>query len=150
MDEKKIKDFKISDDLSLFFDDFIKKGVTTKEEEVVPGLKVKLKVLDTNELLSAESIVFATSKVPADIVVKVRCASILSQSILSINGMEIDKEGDTEEEKRGRRSALYRKLLEMSAYVLQKTYDLYIEAAKEQMEFYSGGLKEIDETIENF
>lgn len=149
MVEKEIKDFATNDDLNLFFDNFIKEGVVIKEDEVVQGFRVKLKVLNTGELLSAESVMYSIDNIPLDIVQKVRCASILSQSILAINDIEVEKENMTQEDIRVRRIQLYQRFLDMPAYVVQKTYDLYLSAVKEQIDFYSDS-KELSDKIENF
>lgn len=146
---KEVEDFKITDDLDLFFNDFIKKGIITREDEVVPGFKVKLKVLNTGELLSAESIMIMTQGIPYDIVQKVRCASILSQAILTVNGIDVDKEDLSKEQLMERRRGLYSSLLDMPAYVIQKTYDIYIDAVKEQNRLYSSK-EELGNSIENF
>lgn len=147
--EKDIKDFNPDDDLDLFFNDFIKKGRVEKEGEVVPGLRVRLKVLNTGELVSAEALMRMSSEFPPDVVVKIRGASILSQAILSINNYEIEKENMEIEQIKQRRSKLYRQLLEMPAYVVQKTYELYLDAVIEQNKFYSEA-KETAGKIKNF
>lgn len=141
---KKVEDFTVTDDLNIFFDNFIKSGEVVKEKEIAPNFKVKLRVLNTGELLSAESIMKATTDIPADIVAKVRAASILSQAIISINDLEIEKNNLTQEENNMRRVNLYKQLLKMPAIVIQKSYELYIEAVKEQNDLYEN----LDETIE--
>jgi hypothetical protein len=143
------KDFEQTDDLDLFFNNFIKKGNVEDEKQIVPGFTIKLKALNTGELLTAESIMLMDRNVPNDIVVKVRSASILSQAILSINGMSVDKEGWNKDEIAKRRSKLYRQLLSMSAYVIQKAYEAYIEIVDKQNHLYSNA-EETVKNIENF
>ena len=137
-------------DLSLFFENFIKTGIVTKEREIVPGFKVKLKVLNIGELMSAETISFQmNSDFPVDVVLKLRSASVLSQAILSVNGIEILKDSNTKQENRSRQNLLYRQLLDMPAYVIQKTYELYIEAVEEQNNIYKTA-NSVGDKIENF
>ena len=88
------KENELGQDLFKIFDNFIKPGVVVEEKEVVNGMKIKLRVLNISEQLEAESII-STERVPADVVAKVRGASILSQAILSINGSDIEKENLT-------------------------------------------------------
>ena len=141
---------KENDDLLNFFEEFLKPGVVIKEKEVVDGFKIKLKVLNSEELLQAESILLnSNSTIPVDILHKVRAASILSQSILQLNGIVIDKEEAPKEEARLRRHELYKQILKMPAILVQKTYEFYIEAVNEQNSFYENG-KESIEKIENF
>jgi hypothetical protein len=147
--EQKVKNFTVDDDLDLFFNDFIKKGHIEKEEEVVPGFKIKLKVLNTGESLSAETIMKTEQGVPYDIVQKVRAASILSQAILSINGLQIAKDGDNAEITKLKRTGLYKRLLDMPAYVIQKAFDLYIDAVTEQTRLYSDS-EGTTEKVKNF
>jgi hypothetical protein len=145
-----LKDFDSCEDLNMFFDNFIMTGVVVKEEEVVPGFKLKLKVLNTEELLTAESILLrANPGIPFDVIEKLRAASILSQSVLDINGVPVDKEDCTKEQNHVRRSMLYRKLLQMPAIVIQKSYELYVKAAREQTDLYTK-TTETDKKIENF
>jgi hypothetical protein len=141
-------DFKSTDDLSSFFESFIKKGQVTNEAEVVPGFKIKLKALSLGETLSAEAVMNIIENVPPDIINKVRCASILSRSLLEINGIPVENEGDTSEDIRKRRDGLYSNLMKMPAYVIQKAYDFYIKVVIEQSKIYSDG--ELGEKIENF
>lgn len=136
-------------DLRMFFENFVKPGVVVKEREVAPGFTVKLKALSTGELMQAESLVYGAQGVPNDIVVKVRSASILSQSILSVNGIDIEQ-GENEKDNRVRRSFLYKKLLDMPPYVVQQAYELYIEAVRDQNNIYQNKDHETEEKIENF
>lgn len=138
----------MNEDLSMIFDTFIKNGEVQKEKEVVPGFKVKLKVLNTGELMTAESIM-GRSSAPSDIVAKVRAASILSQAILSINGVVINREDYTIEETRRRRLALYQQLLKMPSVAIHKTYEFYIECVEEQNSKYEN-FKETTDKLEAF
>ena len=70
-----------NNDLKLLFDNFIKTGEVTKEKEIVPGVKVKVKVLSAGDLLIAQTIM-GHQNAPSDVTVKLRAASILSQSII--------------------------------------------------------------------
>jgi septum formation inhibitor-activating ATPase MinD len=135
-----VENFKQEDALELFFNNFIKQGNVIKEETVVPGMKVKLKVLDTGELLAAESILALTNPgIPVDVIQKVRAASILSQSVMAINGMDVEDEKLTSEVNKARRNNLYKNLLKMPAFVVTKIYKLYTDAVAEQNELYTNG-----------
>lgn len=141
-------DFK-QDDLINLFDNFIKPGVVIKEKEVIPGLTVKLKVLNTGELLTAESIIGLNKDIPLDVAQKVRAAGILTYAIISINGVNIEREDASVEENRQRRVLLYNQLLQMPPFIIQKMYMLYLEAVKEQEQMYNN-VEELKQNIENF
>ena len=153
--EKTIKEALVDDatfanDLMSFFDNFLKTGVIVKEKLIVPGFQVKLKVLNTEELLLAETILAATNpNIPMDVIQKVRAASILAQAIITINGLEVEKEDMAPGENSKRRDNLYRHILKMPALVIQKTYEFYIEAVKEQNALYENHA-ETGKKIENF
>ena len=138
------ENFESGEDLNLFFDNFIKSGEVIKEKEVAPGFVVKLRVLNTGELLSAETVMLSIENTPSDIVAKVRAASILSQAIISINGINIEKSDMNPETIGARRLGLYRQLLKTPAIIVQKTYALYVDGAKDQVEHYDN----FDETLE--
>lgn len=135
-------------DLNLFFENFLKTTELVKEREITPGLTVKLRVLNAGDLLVAESIM-SHSDSPSDIVVKIRAASILSQSLISINEVEIERKGFTDREIRERRVALYGQLLKMPSMIIQKMYELYLEAVQEQNSKYEN-TSELGEDITNF
>jgi hypothetical protein len=148
--EKDPRDFKPEDDLDIFFENFIKRGTVIEEDEITPGFKIAVKVLDTGELLTAESVLATTNPhIPYDIIQKVRAASILSQAIIRVNGIDVEKEGLSKEKNHERRTGLYSKLLKMPALLVQKAYELYIKAVKKQNEIYGNQKKMID-NIENF
>jgi hypothetical protein len=137
-------------ELANFFEGFLKEGVIIREKEVVPGFKVKLKVLNTEELLVAESILKNQNPhIPSDVVIKVRAASILSQAILKLNDMDVEREDLSDSENELRRRALYKQVLRMPALVIQKTYEFYVEAVQEQNALYEEP-KKLGEKIENF
>lgn len=148
MSNEKNKENHDNKDLNLLFDNFLKPGVVLKEKEVVKGFKVKLKPLTTGELLSAEAIM-DNSTAPADIVAKVRGASILSQAIVSLNDVEIERDDFTPQESRGRRLELYRQLLKMPPMVIHKAYSFYIECVEEQNSKYQD-IPGLADQIENF
>lgn len=137
-----------NNDLKLLFDNFIKTGEVTKEKEIVPGVKVKVKVLSAGDLLIAQTIM-GHQNAPSDVTVKLRAASILSQSILSMNDVPIEREDYTSEDIRARRVLLYSQLLRMPGIVIQKMYELYIEAVNEQNSKYENFSDTIEE-MENF
>lgn len=138
----------IMSDLSMIFDNFIKTGNVEKEKEVVPGFKVRLKVLNTGELLVAESIM-NTNSAPADIVARVRAASILSQAIVSLNGSPIEREDLNKQDIRVRRTMLYTELLKMPAMAIHKAYEFYVECVNEQNRKYEN-IGETVKEMQNF
>lgn len=147
--DKKIEKENENKDLDLLLNDFIKNGIVEKTKLIVPGFKVRLKVLDTGELLTAEAFM-DMSVAPKDIVARVRAASILSQAIISINDVDIIPEGfDSQNYIISRKRDLYQKLLKMPAMVVQKTYEFYIECVKEQNDKYED-LEGTIEDIKNF
>ena len=137
-------------ELSIFFENFLKEGTIVKEKEIVPGLKIKIKVLNTEELLVAESILSNQNPhIPSDVIIKVRAASILSQAIVKLNDMDIERDNLSEEENNARRRGLYKQVLKMPALVIQKAYEFYIEAVQEQNSIYDNP-KELSDKISNF
>ena len=137
-------------ELDVFFENFLKEGVVIKEKEVVPGFKIKVKVLNTEELLVAESILTNQNPhIPSDVIIKVRAASILSQAILKLNDMDIEREDLPELDNNMRRRALYKQILKMPALVIQKAYEFYVEAVREQNALYDSPEK-LGEKIGNF
>lgn len=135
-------------DIVHFFENFLKPGVIIREKEIAPGMVVKLKALNVEEMLIAESII-EEGKAPNDILFKVRGASTLSQAIISINDIIIEHPDKDNKENRIRRDELYRNLLKMAPVLLQKIYMFYIETVKEQDSIYSDSEK-LGKDIENF
>lgn len=144
------KETKLNSDLINFFEDFIKKGDVSEEKKIVDGLTIKLKVLNTEELLIAESFFLnVKSGLPNDTLLKVRAANILSLALISINDSIIDKADDTDKEHDMRRKLLYQQILKMPAIVVQKMYEFYISLVKKQNSFYEN-IQATEEKIENF
>lgn len=137
-----------ANDILNFFDNFLKPGVIIKEKEVVPGFKIKLKALNIEEMMIAESII-AADKMPNDILFKVRGASTLSQAIISMNDILIEHDNKSDEENRIRRYELYKNILKMAPVLIQKIYEFYIEAVNEQNAIYNDPEK-LGKDIENF
>lgn len=131
-------------DLNNFFDNFVKSGVIIEEAEISDNFRVKIKVLGIGELVSAEAIMSQSAASP-DIVAKVRSCSILSQAILEINSMPIEKESYSEKEKRLRRIILYKQLLKMPSIIIQKIYKFYVECVEKQNKLYT----DVDKTVDN-
>lgn len=148
MEQNNKENTDINKDLSMIFENFIKTGNVEEEKEIVPGFKIRVKVLNTGELLVAESIM-NNSTAPADIVARVRAASILSQAILSLNGSIIEREDLTKEDIRVRRAMLYTELLRMPAMVIHKAYEFYIDCVNEQNNKYQN-IGETMRDIQNF
>lgn len=148
--DKKMSDYSENsmDELNSLLDDFILNGRVEKTKLVVPGFNVKLKALDTGELLIAEALM-DNSSAPKDIVARVRAASILSQAIIEINDVKIDIEGAGYSVNKAKRLKLYRQLLKMPAMVVQKTYEFYLECVETQNGKYSDPT-ELIEDVKNF
>jgi len=137
-------------DLENLFDNIIKDGFKSKEKEIVPGFKVKLRPLSYNELVKAEAEISRRNPdIPADVTVKLRCGKILAAAIISINGVLIEDDSDTIEGNTARRTYLYDKLVTGPAVILQDTYVYYINTVAEEEAFYRND-KETVEAVENF
>lgn len=164
MDEKREKSSiteeqkKINEDMYTFFSDFIQKGKVYKSGEVAPGFYVKLRALNTEEVMEAESVVINMSDnlIIADIGVRIRSCSILSFAIEVLGDNEIYSQdellGASEDAKRSasyKRAAMYNNLLKLPPQLLEKTYAMYLEAVKEQNELYNNP-QAIEEKSENF
>lgn len=145
------RDFSLknNDDLFNIFEDIIKPGLIELEREVVKGFKIKVKVLDTGEAVAAESVMRYDPRVPVDLVARVRGAAILSRAIVSLNNDTIEREDMTPEQISVRRDILYKQLLKLPALVIQKAYELYVEAYNKQQDVYKN-LGESSEEIKNF
>lgn len=145
------RDFSMDDNQDLFniFEDIIKPGSVEMEREVVKGFKIKLKVLDTGEAIAAESIMRYDSRVPVDLVARARGAAILSRAIVSINNDTIERDDMSQAQKNARRDLLFKQLLKLPALIIQKAYELYIEAYQKQQEIYDDLGNSIEE-IKNF
>lgn len=148
MQEQNQEKMDVTKDLSMIFENFIKTGVVEEEKEIVPGFKIRVKVLNTGELLIAESIM-NNSSAPADIVARVRAASILSQAILTLNGSPVEREDLSKEDIRVRRAMLYTELLKMPAMVIHKAYEFYIECVNKQNSKYDN-ISETMKDMQNF
>lgn len=135
-------------DVVMLFDNFIKTGKLEKEKEVVPGMTIKLKPLNTSELIAAEAIM-SYSSAPADIVAKVRGASILSQAMISINGDIMASDNIDSEALRQRRIVLYQQILKLPPIVIQRMYEFYLEVVEEQKNKYEN-IEDTVRDIENF
>ena len=150
VEETRKKPETISKDLTSFFENFIKKNQLVKEFDFGNDFTVKLRPCKTAELMDAELFIRGQNPgVPIDTMVKLRAAAILSKAIVSLCGVEIEKDGETEENNNIRRIALYSKLLELPPDLIEKMYKAYIEVVDEQAKLYRepGKLKE---NIENF
>lgn len=148
--EQDIKNYNAEEDaLNVFFESFIKTGHVVLEEEIVPDLKIKVRPLNTGELLSAEAILKTGGGMPDDIVAKVRAASILSQAIISINEIDIESDESAPGINSMKRVQLYQTLLKMPPIVVHKGYKLYVKAVKMQNEKYED-MKGMFENSENF
>jgi len=142
--------FSSASDIETFFEDFLKKGVVVDEKDIVEGFKVKLKVLNTEELLISEAILLsANPTIPIDVIEKIRAASILSQAIISINGIPIERDNLDKYENSKKRESLYKQILRMPAIVIQKTYQFYIDCVQRQNNIYINEGKIVDD-IKNF
>ena len=136
-------------DINNIFEDIIKDGYKSEEEEIVPGFKVKLRPLSYNEMYRAEAEISRRNPgVPDDVTVKLRCGKILSFAIISLNGTLIEDPNDKEATE-ARRIFLYDKLVTSPTIFIQKAYDLYLKAVHAENKFYESP-QEISEEIENF
>lgn len=140
----------ISKDLTSFFENFIKKNQLVKEFDFGNDFKVMLRPCRTAELMDAELFVRGQNPgVPVDTMVKLRAAAILSKSIVSLCGVDIEKPEADEKQNDMRRIALYSKLLDLPPDLIEKMYECYIQVVDEQAAMYTtpGKLKD---SIENF
>lgn len=136
-------------DITNIFNDIIKDGYKSKEREVIPGFKVKLRPLSYNELSRAEAEISRRNPgIPEDITVKLRCGKILSYAIISLNGSLIDDDENPERNDE-RRIFLYDQLVTMPTIFIQKTYQLYIDSVNEENIFYENP-QEVNEEIKDF
>ena len=73
--------------------DAIEKGTPRKTAKIMDGFEIELKVLNSNELMDAESLAIAMNRnVPRDIVEKARLVSILASATTKINGVDMERE----------------------------------------------------------
>ena len=149
-EQPKPLDPQITQDLTNFFDNFLKPGETILTEEVVPGLSFTIKALTTSELLIAESVIQVDNpNIPYDIIQKIRGAAILSQAVIKLNDMVIERDDMTVEQNRARRIQFYHQLQKFPPAIIAKAYDLYLKAVKTQNKMYESSTV-LKEKIENF
>ena len=154
MGEKEVKEDKIvnevSADIDLIFESILFSGHVEKEFNVSKGFKVKLKPLETGEILTAEAIDIANVyNMPMDIIQRARKVSILSYATVSINGSLSKKDDLTEDQNRNRRKVIHKKYLELPPTIIDKMFDFYIEVVNAQGDLY----KDVDtlgDKSENF
>lgn len=140
----------INKDIIKFFDTFLKPGIAVVEGEVRQGLHMTIKALTAGELIIAESLIKVHNpNTPYDIIAKIRGAAILSQAILKLGDMEIDRSDMSLADNRIRRENLYTKLLEFPPSIISDAYELYLKAVQKQNEFFDKPA-EMKEKIENF
>ena len=136
-------------DIANIFDNLIKDGVYSEEKEVLPGFKVKLRGLNTNEMFRAEAEINRQNpNIPVDITAKLRCAKILAYAIISLNGDLIADETMSEEMVLQRRLALYTQLVQCPPIFVIKTYEFYLDVVNKENHHYD--FKTIVEETENF
>ncbi len=124
-----------------FFDNLITKGYIEKEREILKGFTVKVRPLNSDEQIGAESITIANNPyVPRDTIEKIRVISMLSKAIVSVNGVAIEgKEA---------RKKLHEKLLSLPTHINDDLYALYVDCIEEQRKLYMD--EELGEKIEAF
>lgn len=144
------KTLDVTMDITNIFDNLIKDGMYSEEKEVLPGFKVKLRGLNTNEMFRAEAEINRQNpNIPVDITAKLRCAKILAYAIISINGDLIADESSMDEEMiANRRLALYSQLVQCPPIFVIKTYEFYLDVVNKENNHYD--FKRISEETENF
>jgi len=137
-------------DFENFFDDLITKGTIEKEGVVVPGFKIKVRPLDINEQLGAESVLIANNPyAPQDTIANVRAISILCAAIVSINDVAIVEPGEEKKSIQAKREALHVKLMALPSHVIDSAYKIYIACIEEQKALYADRSK-FKEDMQNF
>lgn len=127
--------------LENIFDNFLKPGVVIREAEVVPGMKVKMRPLNIQEMALAFSVI-NSEQTPADVYGKVRAVSTLAQAIMAVNDVEITQDA---------RGQLYQQLSRLPAVVVERLYEFYASLVEEQNHIYTqAGTDEAIEAVENF
>lgn len=144
------KDFLSRDFLSVL-DNVITKSEFSKEFKINNSLTIELRVLETGELLVAESRVgLNPNLIPTDITYRARNLSILAAATVSLNGIPIKRKEMTEEENSARVTSLYKKFLKMPASLADEMCSKYEELSIEQREFINKDFGELSKDIENF
>lgn len=125
-------------DITNIFDNLIRDGYYSEEKEVIPGFKVKLRGLSTNEMFRAEAEVNEQNpNIPTDIVAKLRAAKMLAYAIISINGSLIEDSDMDKATVKARRAALYTQLVQSPPVFVTKTYEFYLEVVAKEYKHYS-------------
>lgn len=139
-----------SKDINNIFDNIIKEGYISKEEEIVKGLKLTIRALSPNEIFRAENEINERNpNIPQDITAKLRCAKILSYAIISINGSNIVTENMSKEEEDERRLSLYINLMKSPTVIIENAYNLYLKTVQEEHLYFTDPEK-LNDDIENF
>ena len=149
---------RVNEEMYDFFKDFILKSKVYKEKEVAPGFSVRVRALSAEEIIEAESVVATLSDylIVSDVAVRIRSCSILSYAVEKLGDNEIytqeELDAVTKEAKdmaNLKRASMYNNLMKLPPLLLNKVYDLYLEAVKEQNELYSDPEK-VGEKSKNF
>jgi len=137
-------------DFEKVFDNLITKGVIEKEGTIVPGFKIKVRPLDINEQLGAESVLIANNPyAPQDTIANVRAISILCASIVEINGAAITTPDDDKKITQEKREALHTKLMALPSHIIDAAYKLYLSCVDDQKAIYNDH-KKLKEDLQNF
>lgn len=137
-------------DLDNVFEQVITKGRIEEEKEVFEGFKVKMHPLNQRDLISAETVFLSSlDRIPRDVIQKTRMVSIATKATISVNGVEIEQEDMTREEKQERRESLYKKYMELSPDAIRKVFDFYLELVRKQEDIFNSS-EEVKDGIENF
>ena len=150
--EKQKKKFELASvDLNYFFENFIKKDMFVKEEDLGDGLVIRVKPLNIGELIEAEGILRNMNPdIAMDAMVRLRAAAILSKAIMKIGDNLIEKPGLDEESINYRRFTLYSQLIQMPPIIIEKMYRVYLDAVEEQATYYSTPVDDIMKKSEDF
>lgn len=136
-------------DLSDFFEGFIKKNKLIRTRDFGHDFVVSMHPCSMEDLIEAELLIKGDNmQIPVDTLVRLRSAAILSKAIVSIAGLEIEIDDDTQKT-RYRKYALYDQLLHLPPELLKQMYEFYLEIVEEQNQYYSSG-DELKNNIENF
>ena len=144
---EKNKDTMIDDDFLAVLDSIITKGKLEKEITITPELKLTMRILDTWETITAESISpLKVDEASLDLVFKTRGLNKIIRAIVAVNGIPVEDEKLTPELSRARRVALYSKVGALPTSLIDKIQQGYIDLCLEQEKLF----RDVDKNSENF
>lgn len=151
MNEKNKRDEAVAQDINSMFDAIISKSELTDTFELIPGLNITLKTLNTGEILSAEADAVTNNiKLPLDVMGRGRIISLLTAATQSINGVDIIQDNLSDADNYVRKISLHNKYLKLPPELVDIAYGKYNKLQSDKVELLNKPIEEISNGIKTF